>query len=158
MPISIFDTASFSLPEGWRDYSAITLTDAGGVEQDPLFEIAGGINEFRRFKSNDAATGTPRQYVIQGDTVFLWRVSNGVYTVKQEYTKDHAQDVDAIEFKDIFKNAINYGTTYHVALFRKKVSYIDIWLPNYVAAKQKRVNSRHEQPSIARGQIWTESW
>lgn len=147
-------TASFSVPTGWRDYSAITLTNANGVNQQPLLEIPGGIEQFRAVKSNDSAIGTPRHYVVFDSVVFLWRPSNGVYTVKQEYTKDHAQDVSTIEFSDIFKNTINYGVAAEVAARLNRTAGINLWLPKYIAAKRKRIESKPQQPSISRGQIW----
>ncbi len=145
---------SFELPSDWRDYSSITLTTQAGVNQDPLRPIPGGIEEFRAVKSNDSGTGTPQWYVVFGTTVFLWRPSSGIFTVKQEYTKNHAQDVDNIEFADIFKNTINYGTAAEVAMRFNRTKGIDIWLPKYLAAKQRRIDSTPLQPSIAVGQIW----
>ena len=82
-------TASFSVPTDFRDYSAITLTNVSGVNQDPLQVIPGGIEEYRAVKSNDFSTGTPHWYALFNDTVNLWRPSSGVFTVLQEYTKDH---------------------------------------------------------------------
>ena len=147
-------TESFSVPTGWRDYSAITLTNTAGVNLVPLEEIPGGINEYRRVRSNDSAIGTPRWYVVFNDTVLLWRNSNGVYTVKQEFTKNHPQDVSSIEFKDIFKNTINYGVAYEVSSRLNRVAGINLWLPRYEAAKRKRIEAKPMQPSIARGAIW----
>ncbi len=145
---------SFALPTGWRDYSAITLTTQAGVNQDPLIDLPGGIEEYRALKSNDSGTGTPQWYVVFGTTVLLWRPSSGIFTVKQEYTKNHAQDVSAIEFPDIFRNAIYFGTTAEVAARLNRTKGIGLWLPKYLAAKQKRIDAKPNQPSISRGQIW----
>ena len=145
---------SFAIPTGFRDFSAITLTNASDVNLDPLLEIPGGIKEYRRLKSNDSAIGTPQWYVVFGDTVFIWRSANGDYEVLIEYTKDHPQDVDDIEFGDIFKNAIYFGVTAEVAARLNRTAGINLWLPKYLAAKQKRIDSKPEQPSIAIGQDW----
>lgn len=146
--------ASFSLPADWRDYSAITLTTQAGVNQDPLRPIPGGIEELRAVKSNDSGTGTPQWYTVFGTTVFLWRPSSGIFTVKQEYTKNHAQSVSSIEFPDIFRNAIYFGTTAEVAARLGRTRGVNLWLPKYLAAKRKRIEARPEQPSISVGQIW----
>ncbi len=146
--------SSFDLPADWRDYSAITLTTQAGVNQDPLQAIPGGIDQLRAVKSNDSGTGTPQWYTVFGTTVEIWRPSSGIFTVKQEYTKNHPQSVKAIEFLDIFKNAINFGTTAEVSARLNRTAGINLWLPKYLAAKQKRINAKPMQPSISRGQIW----
>jgi len=150
----VANDASFTPPTDLRDISAITLTDASGVSRDPLLEIPGGINRLRRIKNSDSSTGTPRHYVWFNSLIHLWRSADAAYDVLFEYTKNHAQGVDTIEFPDIFKNTINYGVTAEVSARFNRTAGINVWFPRYQVAKQKRIDSKPEQPSISRGASW----
>lgn len=150
----VANDASFSPPDDLRDISAITLTDASGINQRPLLELPGGINRLRLVKRSDSAVGTPRYYVRFNDTIFLWRSADAAYDVLLEYTKNHAQGVDTIGFNDIYRATINYGVTAEVAARFNRTAGINLWLPKYLAAKQKRIDSKPEQPSISLGASW----
>lgn len=142
---------TFAVPTGFRDFSALTPQNASGTNLDPMIELPGGIKQYRQLKRNETSNGIPEFYVVFNDLVFMFKNANGTYTITREYTKDHAQDVDNIEFKDIFKNAINYGVTFEVASRLNRTASITLWAAKYAAAKQKRIDSQDMQPSISQG-------
>ena len=93
----------------------------------------------------------PEGYSEYDDKFYLWRPTNQAATVLIEYYKNHPQDVDNIEFADNFKNAIYAGVTYYLALKHKKTSYVQLWLPIYENAKEKRTDAIVHIPRFVRG-------
>ena len=142
---------TIATPAGYRSAIAITLTDAAGVEHDPLQKLPRGQYEYRRLRDNDDSTGIPAWYSEFNDLFFLWRAANQAFTSLIEYYKNHAQSVSAIEFADNFKNTIFAGTTYYVALRLNRQSAINKWLPVYENFKKKRSDAMPRQPRIVRG-------
>ena len=145
------DDETFAVPTGFRDFSALTPQNAAGTNLDPLIQLPGGIKQYRELKSHDTSNGIPEFYALFNDLVFMWKNANGTYIITREYTKDHAQDVDTIEFKDIFKNAINYGVTFEVSRRLNRTAGITLWGAKYAAAKFNRINNQDMQPSISNG-------
>jgi hypothetical protein len=143
---------TLDLPTGFRAMIAISLTLTGsGSEQYPLIALKGGHRQYRELRHNDDSTGIPRYYSEYDDKFYLWRPTNQAATVLIEYYKNHPQDVDNIEFADNFKNAIYAGVTYYLALKHKKTSYVQLWLPIYENAKEKRTDAIVHIPRFVRG-------
>lgn len=142
---------SLNYPTDFKSPISIVLINSNSVRQAPLEKLKGGHKEYRRLRDNDSATGEPEYYSEFGDKFWLWRPSNGSYTVEIEYYRRHPQTPAAILFGEDFRNAIYFGTTYYKALLRKMTDHINIWLPVYLAEKNERRAAAPEQPRITRG-------
>ena len=139
-------------PTGFRALVAITLTvTASGSAQHPLIKLKQGHKEYRGLRHNDDTVGIPRWFSDFNDLFFLWRPPNQAFTSLIEFYKDHPQDVDNIEFDDNYKNAINAGVAWKMALEKGRNRMIAIWGAVYADAKQKRINSFVHQPRFVRG-------
>jgi len=141
-------------PTGFITVVSISLTDSNGVEWAPLEKLPGGHAQYRKFRNNDSAAGRPEWYSEFDDKFWLWRPANGEYDAVIEYTKRHpalSGDTGSIEFGDEFKNALNCGAAFQVALKFKLKDYISIWGPMYETAKEKMRLSRPGQPYIVKG-------
>jgi len=140
-------------PTGYRALVNIvlTLTDSGS-EQIPLIPLSGGHKQYRELRHNDNSLGIPRWFSRFNGKFYLWRPANQDCTVLIEYYKNHAQNVDTIEFDEAkFKNAIYAGVTWKMALEAGRTRMIAQWAAIYYDAKQKRINSTVFPPRITRG-------
>jgi hypothetical protein len=139
-------------PTGFRAMVALTLTiTASSSEQFTLQKLKGGHRAYRDLRHNDDSLGIPRWYSDYNGKFYLWRNPNQAFTSLIEYYKDHPQDVENIEFGDMFRNTIYAGVTYRVALEYGRQRMIDTWRPIYLNALQKRIGAREEQPRIVKG-------
>ena len=139
-------------PTGFRALVNIVLTiTSSGSEQFPLIGLKQGHTEYRKLRHNDNSTGIPRWFSNFDGLFYLWRPANQAFTSLIEYYKDHAQDVDAIEFGDNFRNAIYAGATFYTALKYQRSNSISIWKPMYDDAKRKRIDSIVHIPRFVRG-------
>ncbi len=139
-------------PTGFRAMVAITLTvTSGGSEQFPLIALKQGHRQYRELRHNDASTGIPRWYSDFNEKFYLWRPPNQAFSVLIEYYKNHAQNVETIEFGDNFKNVIYAGVTWKVALEQSRTRMIQQWGPVYFDAKQKRIDTANFQPQFVHG-------
>lgn len=139
---------SIDVPSDFKQLISITLTDGSSVQKEPLLPIPGGFKEYRRWMSNSVFRGTPSHYTRHAGTFYLWPVLNAAFDFEIEYYKNHAQSVATIEFDDTFTNALNFGTTYYAALFRKKTSYVNIWRPIYFEERALMIRLNPPEPSI----------
>ncbi len=137
-------------PTGYRALVAITLT-LSSSEQWPLVKLPGGHRQYRELRGNDDTTGIPRFFSRFKGKFYLWRPANQDFTTLIEYYKDHAQDVDNIEFGDNFRSVIYAGATFKMAMDIGRERMIKIWAPAYYALMQKRINSTAFPPRICRG-------
>ena len=124
---------------------------ANGSEQFPIVALKGGHQEYRKLRHNDRSTGIPRWQSNFNAQFFLWRPPNQAFTSLIEFYKAHPQNVDAIEFSDNYKNAINAGATWKMALEKGRERMIALWGAIYADAKQKRIDSFSHIPRIVRG-------
>lgn len=139
-------------PTGFRALVAITLTlTSSGSAQFPLIALKQGHKEYRGLRHNDSTTGIPRWFSDFDSQFFLWRPPNQNFTSLIEYYKNHPQDINAIEFDDNYKNVINAGVTFKMALENGRSRMIQIWGAIYTDAKQKRIDSFVHQPRFVRG-------
>lgn len=139
-------------PTGFRAMVAITLTiTSSGSEQFPLIALKQGHKQYRELRHNDDSTGIPRWYSNFNGKFYLWRPANQAFTSLIEYTKDHPQDVNNIEFGDNFKNVIYAGVTWKMALEKGRTKMIQLWGAVYFDAKKKRINSTVHPARIVHG-------
>ena len=136
-------------PTLFKKLVSITPND-GSVNRRPMLPIPGGYKEFRSIKSWEQSNSTAGQfyYAEYNKKFYFYPTLTDSFTFTIEYYQHSAGDVDNIDFGDEFRNAINYGACYHAALFRKKTSYIEIWLPVYLAERQSMISLNPPQPSI----------
>jgi len=142
---------SIAVPADFQKLISITPTTDGGVQKAPLRPIPGGFKEYRNWMSNSIYRGTPTHYVKYGEKFFVWPTLNASFDFEIEYYKNHDQAVGpiaAIAFLDTFTNALNFGTTYFAALFRKKTSYVNIWRPIYFEERALMIRLNPPEPSI----------
>jgi len=139
-------------PTGFRALIAITLTiTSSGSEQYPLIKLKGGHEQYRELRHNDDSVGIPRYFSNFNGKYYLWRPANQAFSSLIEYYKNHSQDVDNIEFDNSFRNVINAGVTYKMALEKGRTRMIQQWGAVYFDAKQKRIDATVHQVRIVRG-------
>jgi len=139
---------TLNYPSLFKSLVSIVLIDSSSVRQAPLKPLPAGHKEYRELRDNDSTTGEPQWYSEFDKKFWLWRPADGAYTSEIEHYKFHAQDVDTIEFGDEFKNCINFGAAYFVALKFALPNYISIWGPLYAQEKEIRRLSAPCQPHI----------
>lgn len=140
---------SFAEPTLFKRLISITPND-GSTDRSPLRPIKGGFRAYRQLVSgtqNSIASG-PELYTRQNKKFWIYPTLDKQYTFTVEYYKHSARDVENIAFGDEYINAVNYGTTYHKALFNKKVSYVSIWLPIYTAERGSMIAMNPPEPII----------
>lgn len=139
-------------PVGFRSMIAISLNiNASNSKQEPLIKLPQGHRQYQELRHNDDATGIPRYFSHFNGKFYFWRPPGQDFTALVEYYKNHPQDVDNIEFGDIFRNTIYAGATFKVALEKGRDRMIQLWGTVYQDAKQKRIDSTVFQPHIVRG-------
>lgn len=139
-------------PTGFRALVAITLTiTSSSSEQYPLIKLKGGHKQYRELRHNDDTTGIPRWFSNFDGKFYLWRPPSQAFTSLIEYYKDHPQDIDTIEFGDIYQEAIYAGVTWKMAVKQGRTRMINLWGLIYHNAKQKRIDAMAHQPRIVRG-------
>ena len=139
-------------PTGFRALVAITLTvTSSSSEQFPLIKLKQGHAEYRGLRHGDDTVGIPRWFSDFNDLFFLWRPPNQAFTSLIEFYKDHPQDVDNIEFGDMYQDAIFAGVTWKMAIKKGRARMITLWGAVYADAKQKRIDSFVHQPRFVRG-------
>ena len=139
-------------PAGYRAMVSLSLNiNASNSKQFPLIKLPQGHSQYRELRHNDNATGIPRYFSHFNGKFHLWRPPGQDLTALIEYYKNHSQDVDNIEFGDIFRNTIYAGATFKVALEHRMTTNIQLWGTVYADAKQKRIDSMIHQPRIVRG-------
>jgi len=136
-------------PSGYFSMISIVLND-GSCDLSPLKPFPGGYKAYRDARADaEAATASqPLYYVMWGDSIWLYPTVGQDYTVRIDYYKLHAQDVDTIEFNDDWRRAINFGAVFEVACKYKLGDYMAIWGPRYEMEKEKMRLSHPAQPSI----------
>ncbi len=140
---------NFDEPLRFKRLISITPND-GSNDKLPLLPIKGGFRAYRQLVSGTQSnsSGNPELYTRQNKKFWIYPTLTKSFTFTVEYYINSAGDVDAIEFSDDFINAIKYGTAYHAALFRKKSSYVDIWLPIYIAERGSMIAMNPPEPTI----------
>ncbi len=141
---------TLDVPSDFKKLISITPTDGSSVRQRPLIAVPGGFKEYRLWNSNSNTNfrSTPTHYTRLAGSFYLYPTLNGSFTFEIEYYKTHEQSTDTIEFDDNFANAINFGSTYYAALFRKKVSYVNIWRGIYQEERALMIRLNPPEPSF----------
>lgn len=141
---------SLAYPSLFKSLVSIVLIDSSSIRQAPLKPLPAGHREYRELRDNDSSTGEPQWYSEFDSKFWLWRPADDAYTSEIEHYKFHAQSVASIEFGDEFKNCLNYGAAYFVALKFALDRYIQIWGSMYEREKEIRRLSAPCQPFIVR--------
>jgi hypothetical protein len=146
---------SFALPADFKQEVSI-VPSLSGIDYTPLIPFPGGYKAYKSAmatyeEASSTPAGLPSHYVIYKKYMFIWPGAGSAYTITTEYYKHHAKTADSIEFSDDFTNAINFGSAYFAALFRKKTSYVQIWRSIYMEEKAAMVALTPEEPHIVRG-------
>jgi len=139
-------------PTLYKALVSIVLND-GSYDGAPLRALAGGYKEYLRLMENfnSGLRSEPEWQAEYESKFYPYPVAGQSYTVVIKYYKFHAQSVDAIEFGDEFRNCINYGAAFFVALKYGLSRYQGIWGPMYASEKETRRLSAPSQPYITRG-------
>lgn len=136
-------------PTDYVGLIAITLTNSSSVADAPLTKLKGGHKEYRRLRDSDSSLGQPEWFSSFNGKFYLWRNSNGTYTVLIEYLRTHPETPTNILYGEDARLAIYAGVCYYKALLMKKNSSLAVWGPEYAKEKGKLRASWPEQPSIA---------
>lgn len=142
---------TLAYPTDYKSLISIILIDSSSVRQRPLEPLPDGYEGYGRLRNNDSNTSIPRWYAEHKSLFHLWRPPGGSYTSEIDYYRYHPQTPKDILFGDEFRNAVNYGTTYHRALFSKRMTDLNHWRPIYVEEKAKRRDAAPENPHFVRG-------
>lgn len=141
---------TLDLPDDFKKVISITPIDGSSVQQEPLLPVPGGFKEYKLWNAHNNTNfrSTPKYFVKHAGKMYIWPTLNASFTLEMEYYKNHAQSTDTIEFAADFTNAVNYGATYHAALFRKQTSYIAIWRPIYTEERGRMIQMNPPQPAV----------
>jgi hypothetical protein len=122
----------------------------GSNDRNPLIALPGGYKEYLRKTEGLQVSSTPGQmwFAEYNKKFFIYPTLSQDITFTVDYYQHSARNVDSIAYGDEFANALDYGATYHAALFHKKISYIDVWLPIYLAERATMIAMNPPQPSI----------
>lgn len=139
-------------PTGFRKGGVIniTLIDAAGAEKGPLVKLPGGHKEYRELRHNDSSTGTTVWYSEFNKNFYLWRPADQAYTTLIEYSKNHAKDVDNIEFETEFENLMFAGATFWYAVKMNRAKSTALWGPIYYGELRTAMLNRNIQPAKVR--------
>ncbi len=140
---------SIAFPTLFKKLISITPND-GSIDRNPLISLGGGYKEYKHRISGTQVNSTIGQmwYAQYNSQFFVYPTLTQDMTFTIDYYQHSARDVDNIAYGDEFANALNFGSTYHAALFRKKVSYVNIWLPVWLAERATMIAMNPPQPSI----------
>ena len=136
-------------PDEYYSMVSIVLND-GTSDMQPLKAFPGGYKAYKDEKGNVGSvyTSHPLYYVVWGTYIWLYPIPGQTYTARIDYWKVHAQDVDTIEFSDEWRRAVNFGTTFEVAMKYKLADHISIWGQRYEMEKERQRLSHPGQPRI----------
>jgi len=139
-------------PTGFKELISITLND-GTYWGEPLIALPGGHKEYRELVEESVSSNydEPEHYSEFDKKFWLWPIAGGDYDARIEFYRYHPQDVSNILFGDEFKNAINFGAAYRVALKRRMPEQKNNWEIEYEKEKAKRIVNAPSQPYICRG-------
>jgi len=145
-------TETLDYPTLYKQLEQIILND-GSVDLAPLKPLPGGYQEYRELmrSSNAGTRSNPTHYAEYGKKFYLYPVPGNSYTVTIKFYKYHDNDVDTIEFTDEFRNAVNFGAAFYVAMKYKLHDYISLWGSNYANEKELRRLNLPEQPQVVNG-------
>lgn len=141
-------------PTGFRALipgGIVLIITASASRQHPLIKLKQGHEQYNSLRHNDDTVGIPRWFSDFNEKFFMWRPPNQAFSSLIEFYKDHPQDVDNIEFGDMYQEAIFAGVTWKMAIKQSRSRMISLWGAVYADAKQKRIDSFVHQPRIVRG-------
>lgn len=141
---------SIAVPSDFKMLITITPIDGSGNRLRPLIAFEGGFEAYNRALTTpgDTIRDIPTSYVKKGNKFFLYPTLSGSFTFEIDYYKYHPESLATIQFGDSFRTAIKYGATYYTALFRNKVTYINLWEPRYGVERQKQIMLNLPEPAI----------
>lgn len=143
------DDEYLTLPDEYYSMVSVALHD-GTSWLRPLKSFPGGYKAYRDQRGGAASVevSAPEYYTVWGGKIWLWPIVGQSYTSRIDFWKIHAQDVATIEFSDEFRRAINFGTTFEVAMKFKLPDAIQLWGPRYQNEKELMRLSHPGQPRI----------
>lgn len=144
------DDEYLNYPTNYKRLISIVLNN-GSTDGEPLEPIPGGYLEYLRWMEGAVSTGEPEWFTAHNSKFYVWRPANGAYTASIEFYKNHAKDLDNIEFGDEFTDVINAGAAYKVALRYGLSRYLNIWEPEYGRLLQERIDNAPMLPTIVQG-------
>lgn len=145
------DDTTLDYPTGYRTQISITLIDESEVESQPLEKLPGGHNQYRHLRDNDNSNGRPDFFSEFKEQFYLWRPADQDYTSLIEYYKDHAADVDNIEFETKHQSVMYAGVAFWAATNRNMKTYMALWGPLYERELNAAEANMVRQPYIVRG-------
>ncbi len=147
---AVSGAVSIAVPSDFKMLITITPTDASGNQLRPLVALEGGFEAYKRLLTTpgDTIRDRPNSYVKKGNLFFIYPTLSGSFTFAIEYYRHHPTDLSSIQFNDSFRTAIKYGATYYAALFRNKVTYINLWRPIYTEERGKQIMLNLPEPAI----------
>lgn len=143
------DDEYLDVPDDYYMMISVVLHD-GTSWQRPLKKFPGGYKAYRdrRGDVGSVCVSHPEYYTVWGNYLWLWPTVGQAYTSRIDFYKVHSQGVDTIEFGDEFRRAINFGTTFEVAVKRKLPDAIKIWSARYQNERELMRLSHPGQPRV----------
>lgn len=136
-------TESSALPTGLRVLDYIVIND-GTNDGKPLKEIS--FKKLLRNRRDGLSYAEPLRFARRGKSVYWDKVPDGAYTAKFYFWRHHpvveeakTGDDEDILFDDEFDRLIKYGACAEVAKSHKRMDYIALWEPRYMAEVVKMV-------------------
>lgn len=147
---AVSGATSIAVPDDFKMLITITPIDASNNQLRPLVAFEGGFEAYKRSLTTpgDTIRDRPHSYVKKGNLFFVYPTLSGSFTFDIDYYRHHPDDLSDIQFNDSFRNAIKFGAAYYTALFRNKVTYINLWRPIYQEERQKQIMLNLPEPAI----------
>lgn len=143
------DDESLDLPDNYYSMVSVVLHD-GTSWLRPLKAFPGGYKAYRDQRGDvmSIMVSHPEWYTVWQGEIWLWPIPGQSYTSRIDFWKVHDQDVATIEFDEEFRRAINFGTTFEIAMKFKLPDAIQLWGPRYANEKENMRLSHVGQPRI----------
>lgn len=105
--------AYISKPSNFKEMKLVRFQDSNGDWSKPLEKIS--FREYLESIEGDTSEDEPEKYCFFNDLIYLFPTPDDDYSVEIWHTKYHDNDLDTIEFDEIYREAIYNGTIAKVA-------------------------------------------
>ena len=103
-----YELASF--PKKFKRVESVRIEN--GQNNSPLVEIK-SFDDYQNMVANETQNGTPDQYIIWGDYLYLYPTPDAVYTCRL-FAQVFERSADVIELNDSFTECLIQLTAYNV--------------------------------------------
>ncbi|MBA3051880.1 hypothetical protein FP828_03575 [bacterium] len=137
-------TNYYAVPADFKDMTVIKADDA-----TPLDKIT--FENFQKKIAEVTGTSEPNEYSIKNDFIWLYPNPDKVYTLTMFYSIFHPNDVDTIEFGELFRECIYQGVLAKICEKYEDWTAVSSHMTLYEAEIQKRKDALDEPMFFLKG-------